>query len=124
MKLLNNLLIGFCATAGKDPRTTYCDLNELSLPENAEKWDCGDDITRYVPTWQRCYLKCQPGFIPTSCNLKRYHIEKKIQFLDSRRSFQKCLLRGWKFPNDVVVKCKTDGSHYITITFCKKSYNQ
>ena len=70
MKIFKNFIFGLCVAAGKDPRMSYCDVDELSLPANAERWDCAGTTDQYVPTGARCYLQCNPGFIPTSCNLK------------------------------------------------------
>ena len=62
MKLFKHLLIGYCTTASKTPRATFCDIGELSLPDNAEKWDCGTTDT-FVPIWTDCQLQCDSGYI-------------------------------------------------------------
>ena len=68
MKLFKNFIIGCCVAASKDPRTSFCDINELSLPAHAEKWDCAGASDQYVPTATKCFMKCDDGFIATSCN--------------------------------------------------------
>ena len=67
MRLLKNLIIASNVAAGEDPRTSYCDLDDLVLPDHAEKWDCAGVIGNFIPTDTKCYLKCDAGFIATPC---------------------------------------------------------
>ena len=70
MKLLNQFVILSGIASGhseKDPRSYYCDSTELTLPSNAEKWDCTESTGNLVPAGNRCELKCDAGFIPTAC---------------------------------------------------------
>ena len=81
MKILNSLIVGFLVDANplsqKIPLLfESCDVAELKLPKNAERWDCvGDEsdgvFGNIVVPWTFCYLKCAPGYIATSCEFKR-----------------------------------------------------
>ena len=52
-----------------------CDLSELSVPENAEGWDCDPDIIAnaaindgpFAPPKTKCWLQCKPGYIDYIC---------------------------------------------------------
>ena len=70
MKLFQHLLIGYCTAASKKPRATFCDVGELSLPDHAEKWDCGT-IDTFVPIGTVCNLKCDPGY-NLACKLNKW----------------------------------------------------
>ena len=80
MKFLNKLIVGFLVDA--DPLGQRmkvipyesCNVEELKLPKNAERWDCvGEHYRRnIVLPWTNCYLKCNPGYIATSCEFKHY----------------------------------------------------
>ena len=70
MKLLKKLTILSGVVFGgskKDPRSYYCDTTDLTLPPDAEKWDCTESTGDLVPAGNRCKLKCDAGFIPTAC---------------------------------------------------------
>ena len=64
MKIFNNITTGLflAVQAGK-----YCDVNELPLPNNAEKWNCTKVQDAGIPTGTICYLQCNPGYIETKC---------------------------------------------------------
>ena len=70
MKLLSSLIVVNGLASGssdKDPRSFYCDTTELTLPTNAEKWDCTGVTGNLVPAGDKCKLKCDNGFEPIIC---------------------------------------------------------
>ena len=72
MKLFKNIIIACSVATGKNPKTSYCDLGELNLPDNAEKWVCGEATGNFIPIRSKCYLECDAGYIATSCKCKIY----------------------------------------------------
>ena len=73
MKLLKSLFIlkGLATESfDKDSRSNYCDTTELTLPPNAEKWDCAGAAGNFVPAGTKCKLVCDAGYVPTICKLK------------------------------------------------------
>ena len=63
MKLLNSLIVlkGLAfGSSNKNPK--YCDITKLTLPPNAEKWDCTGANGNLVPAGKWCKLKCYDGY--------------------------------------------------------------
>ena len=69
MKLSSGLPFLCGLVHGKNPRSYYCDTSDLSLPANAETWDCTESTGTLVPAGNRCKLKCDAEFIETICKL-------------------------------------------------------
>ena len=110
MKLFNGLAIFNSLCSGKDARSYYCDINDLSLPAHAEKWNCPGVTGSLVPAGTECRLKCDTGFIETICKFAQGGNMLSItNSSDSKRSYHKCKRNGWRKPNDVDVQCKIDG---------------
>ena len=72
MKLFQNFFIVSCVAAGKQSRTSYCNLDDLTLPDDAEKWDCRGTSDKYIPTGTKCFLQCDAGYMPTACEPSTY----------------------------------------------------
>ena len=64
MKLWTGFLIftGVAKALEKDPRSYYCDIEDLNLPPNAEKWNCSEAKGDLVPAGNDCKLICKTGF--------------------------------------------------------------
>ena len=64
MKLLSGFIIfaGLVKAAEKIPKSYYCDIEDLDLPANAEKWDCPEAKGDLTPSGSNCKLKCNAGF--------------------------------------------------------------
>ena len=73
-----------------------CELNALSMPDNADSWSCNkpvDDGT--VENYTRCKIVCLEG----------YDIWK-----GKRRDFHRCKRNGyWQTTRNVVLACKPNG---------------
>ena len=67
MKIFSGLAIFYSLCSGKDVRSYYCDVDDLSLPAHAEKWDCPGAKDSLVPAGTDCKLKCLTGYIETIC---------------------------------------------------------
>ena len=110
MKLFNGLAIFNSLCSGQDARSSYCDTNDLFLPDHAEKWDCPGVTGSLVPVGTECRLKCDAGFIETICkSAQGGNMLPITNSSDSKQSYHKCKRNGWKNQNGVNVQCKIDG---------------
>ena len=66
MKFLNGLIFLNYIFAGK----STCDINDLTKPMNAKKWNCtGAVIGNSVQAGNKCTLECAAGYSQTICKL-------------------------------------------------------
>ena len=75
MKLWNGFFIftGIAQAFEKDPRSYYCDIEDLTLPSNAEKWNCSEAKGDLVPAGNDCKLKCKAHIkVPMGQNVPNY----------------------------------------------------
>ena len=74
MKLLNGLIFFNAIVSGTERFSgtkRFCDISELTLPINAEKWNCtGESNGNLAEAGNKCSLKCDAGYSPTKCKLK------------------------------------------------------
>ena len=64
MKLIKNITTGLYLAVQAEK---YCDVNELMLPDNAERWNCMKVHDAGIPAGTICYLQCNPGYVATKC---------------------------------------------------------
>ena len=73
MKLLNGLIFFNAIVSGTERFTgtkKFCDISELPLPINAEKWNCtGESNGNLAEAGNKCTLECAAGYSPTKCKL-------------------------------------------------------
>ena len=63
MKLFQSLTLLCNLAVGKKT----CDIAELDLPDNAEKWQCENANDNLVPAGNDCKLKCKNGYSEAIC---------------------------------------------------------
>lgn len=105
MKLLNGLIFFNVIVSGTKK---FCDISELTIPMNAEKWNCAGATGNLVEAGNKCTLKCDDGYSPTMCKLT-FIFSCDKQCLDTRRFEHACKANGWRKPDQVDVQCKRNG---------------
>ena len=66
MKFLN----GFIFFNGLVSGRRSCDISDLALPVNAEKWNCTGATGNKVQAGNKCTLQCGPGYNPAKCEFE------------------------------------------------------
>ena len=57
----------FYFALGQKRGPDFCDIGELVLPDNADKWLCPNAKNGQAPTRDECKLQCKVGFKPERC---------------------------------------------------------